>query len=165
MSKNTKLLVLELDYELKDSERTDTAGKTIPYAQVSRNLINMAFQINHAQGMDSKTAKTWRSIRKQLESAIDDGKNYVILSQSDSDAIYDEVYKCKYEPSQSMISPYLCDELDKVKNRSAADEDTLQEEILKLAEDIEHEMSERDRDQLIPDAKKDIVKKTLAEVS
>lgn len=171
MSKNTKLLVLELDYELKDAERSDDAGNITPYAAVTRNLINMAFQQNHqppvAQGMDNRTAKAWRSIRKQLDSAVDDDKKgYLLLAESDFDSIYEEVYKCKYMPAQALISPYLCDELDKVKHRSAADEEKLQEGTLKLEADVEHEMEKRDQEQLGSDeGGKDVVKRTLEEVT
>lgn len=163
MSNNTKLVILNLDYELKDTERSDGAGNITPYSNVTRNLINIAFQQNHTQGMDAKIARIWRSVRKQLDSAIDDEeKNWIIFAQSDFDSIYDEVYKCKYLPAQSIITPYLCDELDKVKHRGEIDEERLQRETLKLEDDIEHEMNKLDNE-VLNMGKEDIIKKTLAE--
>ncbi len=126
----TRLLQIEIDYELKDESRRDTDGKINPYSFLTRNLINIAFQQNHAQGMERKTRRVWRTIRKQLEQAIEvEKKDYVILSQSDFDQIYDEVTTCKFVPNNAVHAPYFEDELDKTKARSEADEERVQKVI------------------------------------
>jgi len=164
MSKNTKFMVLNLDYELKDEERSDTAGKITPYSFVTRNLINIAFQQNYVSGMPDKTALIWRSIRRQLNSAIeDDKKDYMILSESDFNTIYDEVHKCNYLPPQASISPYLTDEVDKVKNRSGADNEALEAAALMLEKDATHEIEERGRESVIP-SEGDVINKALKDV-
>lgn len=127
MATFTKLLKLEIDYELKDESRRDKDGKINPYSFLTRNLINAAFQQNHAQGMERKVRRTWRSIRKQLDQAIDvEKKSYVILPESDFSQLYDEVTKCNYVPSNAVHSPYFEDELDVVKARSEAEEEKVQ---------------------------------------
>jgi len=131
-----KLLLLDLDYEVDKEERTDPeTGRVNPYYNLSRLLINAAFQLNHAQGMDSNTSRAWRAIRTQMRQAIEEDKKfYLLLSQSDFDAIYREVYDCKYPPPQAVLAPYLYDELDKVKNRTKEEEDRAQRDIKELTQ-------------------------------
>ncbi len=136
MSKHTKLLMLKLDYELSDTESKGLAEEG-GSAVLTRNLINNAYQLNN-QTMGPKVAKQWRSVRKLLQEAVEETKvGFVILSSSDFDSIYDEVYKCKFNPSLARLAPYLYDELDIVKQRSAEDEEKVQEEMMDLKEAVE----------------------------
>ena len=145
MGKGTKLLMLALDYKLQNGARKDAAGKINPYTFLTRNLINIAFQQNYAGGMPSNVSKSWRSIRIQLDAAIDDDKrDYVILSESDFDTVYKEVYDCKYIPGDSALAPYFYDELDCVKHRSGEDEEKVQSEMKEFEEKLAHEGFKRD---------------------
>jgi len=154
-----KLLMLDLDYEVEEEERTDPeTGKINPYYNLTRLLINVAFQVNHAQGMDSNTSRAWRAIRNQMRAAIEEDKIfYLLLSQSDFDSIYKEVYDCKYPPPQAALAPYLYDELDKIKNRTSEDEDKVQRELKDLEEGVEKYTREKEEDPT--------VKRKLAEVT
>jgi len=122
----TKLVNLNLDYELNKVEKEDLKEMT----GVTRNLISQAFQINYQQGMDSKVAKSWRQIRKAVDKAIEDDKcGFVIFSMSDFETVYDEVLKCRYNPMMARFAPYLYDELDTVKQRSDEDEEKEQKSM------------------------------------
>jgi len=134
MQPNTKLVNLELDYELSAAEDKDLVPKkgenAGSVANITRNLINQAFTGNYAQGMDDKTAKAWRVIRRVLDHAIDsdEGRSrYALFSSSDFDRIYEEVYNCKYNPMMARFVPYFYDELDIVKRRSDEEESVVQD--------------------------------------
>ena len=130
---NTKLVNLELNYELSEAEAKDLKTKELGVSNITRNLINQAFTGNYAQpGVGEKTAKQWRSIRRALDHAIEEDKvNFVIFSLSDFDAVYDEVYKCLFNPMLARYAPYFYDELDIVKRRSN-DEETVTQDSMKI---------------------------------
>ena len=128
MQPNTKLVNLELNYELSDAEENELKVKELGVSNITRNLINQAFTGNYAQGMDEKTAKQWRSIRRALDHAMEEDEvGFVILASSDFDAVYDEVYKCKYNPMLARYAPYFYDELDIVKRRTSEEEQVTQD--------------------------------------
>lgn len=136
MSVNEKLLVLNLDYEVREGEKaTEDPDST---AQLTQNLILLSFTLNYAvDGMDDKTSRVVRNIRRALNNAMDAKRGYVLFSTSDSETIYKEVYDAKYNPMQSRWVPYLYDELDLIKNRSSDEELKLQEEYAALYEKSE----------------------------
>tara|TARA_Y100000310_G_C20646404_1_gene796875 strand:- start:1361 stop:1780 length:420 start_codon:yes stop_codon:yes gene_type:complete len=130
MSGTQKHFTINLNYGLSDENRIDPAtGIRATYGHVTRNLINIAFQTNYAQGMDAETSRQWKSIRDTIDTAIDAGEGYIILSLSDFNCIYSEIYACKFAPAQGMITPILFDELDIVKNRTQAENDKIFEEL------------------------------------
>ena len=135
----TKLLNLELDYDLKEPEKEGLESSSF----ITRNLINQAFQTNYRDGMDDKIARQWRVIRKLLDISVENEKNgYVIFSSSDFDTIYEEIYKCQYNPMMARFAPYLYDELDKVKHRSIEDEEKEQESMETLRKSSESSLME-----------------------
>ena len=139
---NERVLVLGLDYDLKDDERRqppenpgEESKELVPYRAVTRNLINHAFTTNHQKGMDSNTAKQWRGIRRQIEKAVDDKADYIYISDTDFQRIYDEIYKCSFVPQMAFLAPVLYDELDKIKNRSLDEDERLKAQHLLTAGD------------------------------
>jgi len=140
MQPNTKLLNLELEYELSEAEIKDLKANEVGVSNVTRNLINQAFTGNYAQGMEDKVSQQWRSIRRALDYAIDEEKaGYVIFSSLDFDAVFDEVHKCKFNPMLARFEPYLSDELKIVKQRSNEEEEKIQndmEALKKAAADL-----------------------------
>ncbi len=155
MSKHDKLLMIELDYELTEEENKGLQGGT---PILTRNLVNNAYQLNYPT-MDDKMAKQWRSVRRILREAIEDKQGFIILSSSDFDSLYDEVYKAKFPAGLAQISPYLYDELDIVKRRSIEEEEKVQKEMTRLKEAV----SESKTDPL-SEGEKDAVKNKLEEV-
>lgn len=138
MSKHTKLLMLELDYELTEEEKKGLESTSL----LTRNLINNAYQINNPN-MDSKMSRQWRSVRRLLQDAVEDTKaGFIIFSSGDFDSLYDEVYKCMFPAGLSRTAPYLYDELDIVKNRSIEEEEKIQREMLSLQESVEDSKKE-----------------------
>jgi len=156
MSKHTKLLMLELDYELNDEEKKGLESTSL----LTRNLINNAYQLNN-QTMGAKMSRQWRSVRRLLHEAVEDTKvGFVILSSSDFDSVYDEVYKCKYNAGLARLAPYLYDELDIVKNRSIEEEEKVQREMTMLkevAEDIKKEPLSKEEKKVVAEQLKEIV--------
>lgn len=133
MSKHTKLLKLELDYELTEEEKKGLESTSL----LTRNIINNAYQLNNPN-MDSDMSKQWRSVRRLLQEAIEDTKaGFIVFSSSDFDSLYDEVYKCKFPAGLARLAPYLYDELDIVKNRSIEEEEKVQKEMTGLKEAVE----------------------------
>lgn len=130
MGHNDRLLKLDIDYESDPEEK----GIEPNLPGVTSNLINIAFQTNYRDGMDDKTSRVWRNIRKALEDAIDSKAGFVLFSRSDFDNVYKEVYACKFNPMLSRWAPYLYDELDIIKTRTLEDEIKVQEEMQDLFE-------------------------------
>jgi len=137
MSKHTKLLLLEIDYELSETESKDLESTSL----LTRNLINNAYQENNPR-MGEKIAKQWRSVRKMLEEAIEKKLGYVIFSPADSDSVYEQVYKAEYVAAQARLSPYLLDELDITKHRSPEEEEKVQKEMTALKEAVDDSKKE-----------------------
>lgn len=126
-----KCLDLNLDYDMEDQQRKEAEGRIVPYREITVSLIRSAFMTNYAQnGMEPPISRQFRSIMKQLEKSKTD---YVILSETDFQRIFDELHKWKPNPVQAFIVPVLLDELDIVKVRKREDEDALIEEIHKDA--------------------------------
>ncbi len=138
---HTKLLNLELDYDLREAEKEGLKSSSF----ITRNIINIAFQTNYEQGMSDKVSRLWRIIRKVLDDAVDVTEcGYALFSASDFENVEQEVYKCKFSPAMARFVPYLLDELDFVKRRSDADEVKLQndmDELRKAAEKLAQESS------------------------
>ena len=130
MSGTQKHFTINLNYGLPEENRIDPAtGILASNGYVTRNLINIAFQTNYEQGMDAETSRQWKSIRDAVDTAINTGERYIILSLSDFNCVYSEIYACKFAPAQSMITPILFDELDIVKNRTQAENDKIFKEL------------------------------------
>ena len=138
MQPNTKLINLELDYELNKAEKEGLES----IVNITRNLVNRAFSTNYSSGMDDKTSKLWRSIRRVLDGAIDKNVGFALFSSSDFDVVYSEIYKCKFDPMMARFVPYLYDELDLVKNRSKEDEEKVQDEMEALQRSVKDLSSE-----------------------
>lgn len=133
MQPNTKLVNLELNYELSKAEEKDLNPDEKGVSNITRNLVNQAFTGNYAQGMEDKISKQWRSIRRVLDYAVEEEKTgFAIFSLSDFDSVYDEVHKCKYNPMMARFEPYLSDELNLVKHRSNEDEEKVQDDMEEL---------------------------------
>ena len=123
----SRLLKLDLDYELRIDERMNARGETNPYHNVTRNLIDVAFQLNYEK-MDQQTARLWRALRRQLDHSIEDGHDCVILSAYEFDALDKEIKGCNYPPGNALLATYLCDELDAVKARTNEQEAKVQDD-------------------------------------
>lgn len=127
-----KCLQINLDYDLAETDQKDQEGTLIETVNqsITRNLIVGALQINH-QKMGAKLARQFRSIDKSLKKAIDTKSDKILVSDSDFDTIYNELYSCEISPQLAYFLPILLDEVDKIKNRNAEEESILVKEIMK----------------------------------